>query len=58
VCFWGGWGGSLIVIDTERKMSIAYMMNRMDVGETGVIGDARGEQYMRAVFGALGVSLP
>ena len=58
LCFWGGWGGSLIVIDTERKMSIAYMMNRMDVVETGVIGDARGEQYMRAVFGALGVSLP
>ena len=58
VCFWGGWGGSLIVIDTERRMSVAYMMNRMDVGDTGVIGDARGEQYMRAAFGSMGVPLP
>ena len=28
-CFWGGWGGSLAVIDVEAGMSVAYMMNRM-----------------------------
>ena len=28
-CFWGGWGGSLSVIDVDAKMSFAYVMNRM-----------------------------
>ena len=28
-CFWGGWGGSLAVIDVDAKMSFAYVMNRM-----------------------------
>ena len=28
-CFWGGWGGSLAVIDVEAGMSVAYMMNHM-----------------------------
>lgn len=58
VCFWGGYGGSMIVIDTERRMAIAYMMNRMDMGETGVIGDPRGEAYIRAAYAALNVALP
>ena len=29
ICFWGGWGGSLIVMDLGRKLTIAYMMNKM-----------------------------
>ncbi len=28
-CFWGGWGGSLAVIDVDANMSFAYVMNRM-----------------------------
>ncbi|MEC7899489.1 MAG: serine hydrolase domain-containing protein [Actinomycetota bacterium] len=28
-CFWGGWGGSLAVIDVDARMSFAYVMNRM-----------------------------
>ena len=28
-CFWGGWGGSLSVIDVDASMSFAYVMNRM-----------------------------
>ena len=28
-CFWGGWGGSLSVIDVDANMSFAYVMNRM-----------------------------
>jgi CubicO group peptidase (beta-lactamase class C family) len=29
ICFWGGAGGSVIVIDVDRRMTIAYMMNKM-----------------------------
>ena len=35
ICFWGGYGGSMIVVDTVRKMTIAYMMNRMSAGIIG-----------------------
>jgi CubicO group peptidase (beta-lactamase class C family) len=38
-CYWGGWGGSVIVIDMEHRMTVAYMMNRM---EQGLVGDDRG----------------
>lgn len=38
-CYWGGYGGSVIVVDLDRRMTIAYMMNRM---ESGVVGDVRG----------------
>jgi CubicO group peptidase (beta-lactamase class C family) len=38
-CFWGGWGGSLVVIDTDAHLSGAYVMNQM---AGGLIGDVRG----------------
>jgi len=50
VCFWGGWGGSLIVMDLERRMTFAYMMNRM---APGIIGSDRAERYLRAAYEAL-----
>jgi CubicO group peptidase (beta-lactamase class C family) len=28
-CFWGGLGGSVVVNDVERRLTIAYAMNRM-----------------------------
>jgi CubicO group peptidase (beta-lactamase class C family) len=35
-CYWGGWGGSLVVVDMDRQVSFAYMMNRMeDKGQPG-----------------------
>ena len=52
VCFWGGWGGSLIITDLDRRLTIAYMMNRM---APGIIGSDRSETYVRAVYAALGV---
>ncbi len=52
ICFWGGWGGSTIVVDCDRNMTIAYMMNRMLPG-TG--GDDRGEGIVRACYAVLGV---
>ena len=38
-CFWGGWGGSLVVVDCAAQLVVAYLMNRM--GE-GTLGDVRG----------------
>jgi CubicO group peptidase (beta-lactamase class C family) len=51
ICFWGGWGGSSIIVDTERRMTIAYMMNRMLPG-TG--GDSRGEGLVTAAYAVMG----
>ncbi len=50
VCFWGGWGGSLIVMDTESRVTIAYMMNKM---APGIIGSDRSESYVRAIHACL-----
>jgi CubicO group peptidase (beta-lactamase class C family) len=50
-CYWGGWGGSLAIIDTEAKLSFSYVMNKMGEGTTG---DLRGFNLLMAVFGALG----
>ena len=30
--FWGGWGGSMVVMDLDRRLTITYMMNRMAPG--------------------------
>jgi CubicO group peptidase (beta-lactamase class C family) len=35
ICFWGGWGGSMIIVDVGRRMTIAYMMNKMAGGMLG-----------------------
>ena len=50
ICFWGGWGGSLIVMDVGRRMTFGYMMNMM---APGIIGSPRSEAYLSAVFDAL-----
>ena len=34
-CFWGGWGGSMVINDADRKTTLAYMMNRMAPGIIG-----------------------
>ncbi|HKS91284.1 MAG TPA: serine hydrolase domain-containing protein [Tepidiformaceae bacterium] len=51
VCFWGGWGGSIILVDLDNRMTISYMMNRM---EAGVVGDARGATLAEAAYAAIG----
>lgn len=35
VCFWGGWGGSMVINDADRRTTLAYMMNRMAPGIIG-----------------------
>jgi CubicO group peptidase (beta-lactamase class C family) len=29
VCFWGGAGGSMVIVDVDRRMTLAYVMNKM-----------------------------
>ena len=48
LCFWGGWGGSVIAMDLDRRMTISYMMNKMG---SGVLGSDRSEAYIRAIYG-------
>ena len=50
VCFWGGWGGSMVIVDTERRMVIAYMMNVM---EAGIIGGVRSAALIDAAYAAV-----
>ena len=35
ICFWGGWGGSMVINDADRKTTLSYMMNRMAPGIIG-----------------------
>jgi CubicO group peptidase (beta-lactamase class C family) len=51
ICFWGGWGGSMIVMDVDRRMTISYMMNKMG---PGIVGSDRSTAYGRAIYDALG----
>jgi CubicO group peptidase (beta-lactamase class C family) len=51
ICFWGGWGGSVIIMDLVRRMTISYMMNKMG---PGIIGSDRSEQYVRAIYDVVG----
>ena len=45
-CYWGGWGGSMIVADLDRRLTLSYMMNKM---APGIIGSDRSEAYFRAL---------
>ncbi len=51
VCYWGGWGGSLVVNDVDAGFTMAYVMNRM--GE-GTVGDDRAHTILRAIYQSLG----
>ena len=50
VCYWGGWGGSLVVNDVDAGFTMAYVMNRM--GE-GTVGDDRAHTLLRAMYASL-----
>ena len=50
ICFWGGWGGSMIIMDIGRRMTISYMMNKMG---PGIVGSERSAEYCTAVYDAI-----
>jgi CubicO group peptidase (beta-lactamase class C family) len=44
-CAWGGYGGSLVLNDLDARVTVAYVMNRM---EAGLVGDPRGASIVAA----------
>ena len=49
-CFWGGWGGSTVVVDQDAHVCFSYVMNKMG---QGTLGDRRGYSLGQAVFSCL-----
>ncbi|KAI4636334.1 hypothetical protein J4E83_001288 [Alternaria metachromatica] len=60
---WGGWGGSRVIADADRKMTFGYVMNKMDaagLGQTnengkGGMGNPRTSKFIATVYEALGI---
>ncbi|MHA1727522.1 MAG: serine hydrolase domain-containing protein [Promethearchaeota archaeon] len=48
--YWGGAGGSVIVMDLDKKLSYSFVMNKMKMTTTG---DLRSARLMRALYAAL-----
>lgn len=53
VCWWAGFGGSLVVSDLDRDMTLAYVPNAM---EPGLLNPSRGNAFLAATYAALGES--
>ncbi|KAK9311552.1 beta-lactamase [Lipomyces starkeyi] len=54
ICGWGGWGGSVGIMDVERRMTIGYVMNKMhDVG----MGSPCTKAYVAEIYKVLGVGI-
>jgi CubicO group peptidase (beta-lactamase class C family) len=49
-CAWGGFGGSIVVVDLSAHMTVAYVMNRMS---SGLSVDDRGVGILLAAYTAL-----
>jgi CubicO group peptidase (beta-lactamase class C family) len=47
VCWWTGYGGSIVVNDLDRRTTVAYAMNRM---ENHFTSSARTDGYVRTAF--------
>jgi CubicO group peptidase (beta-lactamase class C family) len=50
VCWWTGWGGSIVVNDLDRRTTVAYAMNRMVNHYTA---SPRTDAYLRTAFACL-----
>ena len=50
-CFWGGWGGSLVLVDIEHRMTFAYVMNKM---EGGTVGGANAAELTTRLYQLIG----
>lgn len=49
-CFWGGWGGSIALIDVDAQLTVRYAMNKM---ASGLVGDLRGAMIVMSAYQAL-----
>ncbi|MHA2283479.1 MAG: serine hydrolase domain-containing protein, partial [Promethearchaeota archaeon] len=58
-CFWGGSGGSSIIMDLDEKMSLAYVMNNMrrqspeETASNKYASDTRANRLVKAVYESL-----
>jgi len=50
-CYWGGYGGSVIIMDQDADLTVCYAMNRMG---DALMGDLRGISIAMAALGGLG----
>ena len=50
VCFWGGSGGSLTVVDFTSRMTLAYVMNKL---EGSPFGDRRNDAILKSAYRCL-----
>ncbi len=46
---WGGWGGSLVLVDPDNRMAVAYVTNQM----REPADDTRGMQLVTAAYDGL-----
>jgi len=51
ICFWGGWGGSVVINDLDTRMTFTFAMNEMG---QGTVGDSRAFSLLAVVLAALG----
>lgn len=49
-CYWGGYGGSLIIMDQDADLTVCYAMNRMG---DALMGDLRGLGIVMAALSGL-----
>ncbi|KAJ5325676.1 uncharacterized protein N7506_008778 [Penicillium brevicompactum] len=47
IVFWCGWGGSMVIMDLDHRMTITYAMNKMG---PGLVGNANSEIYIKAIY--------
>ncbi len=50
LCYWGGWGGSVVINDLDLELTVVYVMNNM---LEGLVGDERGASLTLAAFDAV-----
>ena len=50
-CYWGGWGGSSVLVDQDARLAMSFVMNKMS---PGTLGDTRSFNLARQVYRDLG----
>jgi hypothetical protein len=50
-CFWGGWGGSSVLVDQDALVAMSFVMNKM---YPGLFGDTRSFLIRQKAYEDLG----
>ncbi|MEV0094987.1 serine hydrolase domain-containing protein [Streptomyces sp. NPDC050738] len=50
ICYWGGWGGSMVLNDLDARSTFTYVMNKM---QPGLLGSENGVAYSTAYYACL-----